>query len=164
MTLAASVLLGGYAAIHFWFPKMFGRMMNEPLAKIHLVLSFLLIMFMFNTMMYLGAHGMPRRVADMNKFEWLNPVKPMNTGVTHALIAFATLQLLFVFNFVWSIWKGKPAGPNPWNAASLEWTVPSPPPHGNFGEMLPVVARGPHEYGVPGATEDFVLQSKPETA
>lgn len=158
MTLAASVLLGGYAAIHYWYPKMFGRMMNERLAKIHLVLSFFMIMFMFNTMMYMGAHGMPRRVAEMSKYKYLDPMKPLNVGVTHALIAFGVLQLLFVFNFFWSLRKGKPAGNNPWNAASLEWTVASPPPHGNFGERLPDVARGPHEYGTPDAEADFVPQ------
>lgn len=160
MTLAASVLLGGFAAIYFWFPKMFGRMLDERLGIVHLVLSFLIIMFMFNAMMYMGAHGMPRRVADLNKYPYLDGVKPLNVGITHSLILFGVVQLLFIFNFFWSLFKGKPAGANPWDAATLEWTVASPPVHGNFGEHLPVVTRGPHEYGAPeSGTVDYVMQN-----
>lgn len=133
---------------------------DERLGIVHLVLSFLIIMFMFNAMMYMGAHGMPRRVADLNKYPYLDGVKPLNVGITHSLILFGVVQLLFIFNFFWSLFKGKPAGANPWDAATLEWTVASPPVHGNFGEHLPVVTRGPHEYGAPeSGTVDYVMQN-----
>ena len=70
-------------------------------------------------------------------------------------------QLIFVINFFWSMWKGRRAGANPWESTSLEWTIPSPPPHDNFGEMEPVVNHGPYEYSVPGAARDFVPQTAP---
>ncbi|HLX64662.1 MAG TPA: cbb3-type cytochrome c oxidase subunit I [Planctomycetota bacterium] len=160
MTLAASVLLGGYGAIYFWFPKMFGRQMNEPLAKVHVILSFLLIMFVFNTMMYLGGHGMPRRYADPTKYEFLKPYQYLNVAISHGVLALALVQILFAYNFVNSIFRGKKAEVNPWEAASLEWTVPSPPPHGNFGERLPVVARGPHEYSLPDDARGWIPQAQ----
>jgi cytochrome c oxidase subunit 1 len=158
MTLAASVLLGGYAGIYFWFPKMFGKQMNEPLAKVHVILSFVFINIAFNLMMYVGGHGMMRRVADVSKYEYLKPMARYNVMITHSIFAFAAVQLLFVYNFVSSLLYGKKAETNPWQAASLEWGVPSPAPHGNFGERLPVVDCGPHEYGAPGGELDWIAQ------
>jgi cytochrome c oxidase subunit 1 len=81
--------------------------------------------------------------------------------MTYAAFFTATVQLIFLFNLFWSMWKGPKAPANPWNATTLEWTVPSPPPFDNFGGVHPVVYRGAYEYSVPGAPTDFIMQTEP---
>jgi cytochrome c oxidase subunit 1 len=161
LTLAASVLLGGFAGIYYWFPKMFGRQMNDTLGRLHFVFSFLSVMVIFTLMMYCGAHGMMRRVASITRYAYLKPVAPYNVVISWGVMIFGLSQLFFIVNFVHSMFWGKVVSINPWQAASLEWTCPSPPPHGNFGERLPVVYRGPHEFSKPGAKQDFILQTEP---
>jgi cytochrome c oxidase subunit 1 len=87
----------------------------------------------------------------------------LRTTSTIALLVMLSFQFIFLFNFVWSLRKGKSAGANPWRSATLEWTVPSPPPHGNFAEM-PTVYRGPYEYGLLGRSDDFLPQNVPDQA
>src|SRR2546421_2303405 len=81
---------------------------------------------------------------------------------TWAVIITASAQLIFLFNFIWSLFKGERAGDNPWEATTLEWTTATPPPHDNFGGRVPVVYRGAYEYGVPGAPDDYVMQTTPD--
>jgi len=161
LTLAASVLLGGFAGIYYWFPKMFGKRMNEPLGKLHFIFSFLSVMVIFTLIMYCGANGMMRRVASVTRYTYLKPMQPWNVVISWGVLVFGLSQLFFIVNFVYSLIWGKVASINPWQAASLEWTVPSPPPHGNFGAALPIVYRGPHEFSNPDAENDWIMQTDP---
>jgi cytochrome c oxidase subunit 1 len=161
-TMAMSVFLGSFCAIYFWFPKMFGRMMNETLGKIHFWFTFVSVNVVFLVMFRVGMAGLMRRVADPYAYEVFKPLQPLNQIITHGVMVLGTAQLLFIFNFFYSMFFGKKAEDNPWQAATLEWTVPSPPPHANFGEVLPVVINGPHEYGNPAVKgKDFLLQTEP---
>jgi cytochrome c oxidase subunit I len=147
-TMAASVLLGGYAGTYFWFPKMFGRMMNETLGKIHFWGTFIGLNGVFFGMMILGYAGMHRRLYNPFVYEFMQDMKPLNEFVTLSAIFMGLFQILFVFNFIHSLLKGKKASNNPWNVGTLEWTLTSPPPHYNFDE-IPIVKCGPHELGNP---------------
>jgi cytochrome c oxidase subunit 1 len=149
-TLAASVLFGAYAGIYYWFPKMFGRTMSSAVGVLHFVLTFVLLNVIFSTMFYVGIGGHPRRIANPATYQFLDRYRPANVLMGHATTALGLAQLLFVGNFVYGIFWGRKAARNPWEAASLEWTVDAPIPHGNFPEP-PVVRHGPHEFGAPGA-------------
>lgn len=160
-TMAASVLLGGFAGTYFWFPKMFGRMMNETLGKWHFWLSMLGLNGIFMGMMLLGYAGMHRRIYNPFVYEFLEKLIPLNMFVTYAAIVMGTAQFIFYFNFMYSIYRGKVAPQNPWEVGTLEWTIPSPAPHYNFKD-IPVVRCGPHEFGNPNlpAGRDFQYQTE----
>lgn len=158
-TMAASVLLGGFAGIHYWFPKLFGRRMNDTLGVIHFFLTFILINVVFAAMMYVGLGGHPRRISDPSTYRFLDPFKPTNIMMYHAAMALGLSQLIFAWNFFYSLFKGKPATDNPWEASSLEWATVTPPPHGNFA-VAPIVYRGPYEFSSPEAGPNgFILQN-----
>ncbi|MEE8325852.1 MAG: cbb3-type cytochrome c oxidase subunit I [candidate division NC10 bacterium] len=159
-TLFSAVFFGGFAGIYYWFPKMFGRMMNETLGKIHFWLTFIFFNAVFFPMFFLGAGGMMRRIYNPLQYEFLQSLQPLNVFITYAAIVLFLGQLPFVVNFFWSLWAGKKAEQNPWEANTLEWTTPSPPPHGNF-EAIPVVYRGPYEYSLPEVSEDWLPQDRP---
>jgi cytochrome c oxidase subunit 1 len=160
------VLFGGslfaiFGAITYWFPKMFGRMMNETLGRIHFGFTFLFFNLVFFPMHWMGSGGMMRRLYDTTQYAHLQQYQDTNVLITvGALLLFAT-QFVFIGNFFWSLFRGRPAPANPWNATSLEWSAPSPPPHGNWGGARPTVFRGPYEYSVPGAERDFTPQAEP---
>ncbi len=161
-TMAMSVFLGSFSAIYFWFPKMFGRMMNDTLGKIHFWFTFISVNVVFLVMFRVGMAGLMRRVADPYAYEIFKPLQPLNQLITHGVMVLGTAQLFFIFNFFYSMFFGKKAPENPWEAGTLEWTVPSPPPHLNFGHDLPVVINGPHEYGNPEVKDkDFLTQIEP---
>ena len=159
-TLVAVTFFASFAGLYFWFPKMFGRMMNETLGKIHFWLTFLFFNAVFIPMFLLGAGGMMRRIANPMQYDFLQPLQPMNVFATVASILLLLGQIPFVINFFWSLFAGKVAERNPWQANTLEWTAPSPPPHGNF-ETVPVVYRGPYEYSHPSVPEDWLPQDRP---
>jgi len=159
-TLVAVTFFASFAGLYFWFPKMFGRMMNETLGKIHFWLTFLFFNAVFIPMFLLGAGGMMRRIANPMQYDFLQPLQPMNVFATVASILLLLGQIPFVINFFWSLFAGKVAERNPWQANTLEWSAPSPPPHGNF-ETVPVVYRGPYEYSHPSVTEDWLPQDRP---
>ena len=161
LVMAVAPLFAGFAGIYYWFPKMFGRMMNNTLGKIHFWISFVGVNCIFHTMHSLGIMGHLRRIYDPLQYEFLQPVAGMNTFVSVAAFITGAAQLLFLANFLSSIWIGKKAGNNPWQATTLEWTVPSPPGHGNFPAELPTVHRWAFDYSVPDADEDFVMQDQP---
>ena len=150
-----------FAGTYFWFPKMFGRMMSECLGKMHFWLTFIGAYAIFMPMHFLGLEGNPRRYAAFTD-NFLKPLIPMHQFITVAAFVTGAAQLLFVFNFFWSMFKGEKAADNPWEGTSLEWAVPSPPPPGNFPGKKPVIYHGPYEYGVPGTEKDFVMQNSPE--
>jgi len=158
--LFGSTLFGVLGAIYYWFPKMFGRMMNDTVGKIHFFLTFLGANGAFFPMHMLGMQGMPRRYADPYLHPYLEHLVPMNTFMTHSAILMGVAQFLLLGNFFYSMFYGPKCGRNPWNANGLEWSAPSPPPHGNF-ETVPVVYRGPYEYSSPLVDDkDFIMQTE----
>jgi cytochrome c oxidase subunit I len=161
MIMGVAAIFGMFGGTFYWFPKMFGRMMNETLGKIHFYLTFIGVYAIFTPMHFLGIAGNPRRYADFTNFEFMNNLMPIHKFMTHAAIFTAAVQLIFVFNLFWSLRKGAKAPANPWDATTLEWTIPSPPPFDNFAGKHPVVNHGPYEYSVPGAAKDYIMQSDP---
>ncbi len=161
------VLFGGsifsiFAGIYFWYPKMFGRMLNEKLGKVHFWLSFLSFNGVFFPMHILGIGGMMRRIYDYTQYPHLVRFQGMNAFMTVCAFILGFSTLIFIFNFFWSMFKGKVADINPWHSNTLEWTVAYPVPHGNFAEM-PHVFRGPYEYSAPDCPEgtDYYPQNVP---
>jgi cytochrome c oxidase subunit 1 len=152
-------IFGIFAAIHYWFPKMFGRMMNETLGKIHFVLTFLAFNGTFFPMHILGVGGHMRRLYNPMQYDFLQPLQPINELITTFAWIMGFTQFLLIVNVVWSLWKGPRAGKNPWQANTLEWAATSPPPHGNFSTP-PVVYRGPYEYSVHQWETDFLPQNQ----
>jgi cytochrome c oxidase subunit 1 len=161
--MGVAAIFGIFAGLHFWFPKMFGRMMSESLGKVHFWLTLIGVYAIFMPMHFLGVSGGLRRYAQYTEFEFLKHLQPLHLFISIAAFITITAQQVFVWNFFWSMRKGERAGENPWQATSLEWTIPSPPPHDNFGDVDPVVYHGPYEYGVPGAAKDYVMQTEPVT-
>jgi cytochrome c oxidase subunit 1 len=160
--LIPPVFFAFFAAIYYWFPKMFGRMMNEPLGVVHCALTFIFVNLTFLPMFALGFMGHQRRISNPHFYEALNTpeANQLQWLATIGVIGLLLAQIPFVVNFFWSLVRGAEAGPNPWRANTLEWTVPSPPGHGNF-EKTPVVRRGPYEYSLPGRSEDWLAQDAP---
>ena len=148
--MAAALLLASFAAIYFWFPKMFGRMMSERLGKLHFWPTFVSLNVVFVGQLLIGYAGMQRRLYDPSAYEFLRPLLAWNRWISYAAYVLGASQLVFVVNFFWSLYRGRPAEANPWQVGTLEWTVPSPPPHHNF-DRIPKVVRGPHELGGPQA-------------
>ncbi len=155
-------IIGTFAGIAHWFPKMFGRMMNETLGKIHFWLTVIPFNVIFIPLFILGLAGQHRRIYDFTNFPELaiQPLQDLRVLATVALLVMLGAQLIFLYNFFSSMFKGKKAGKNPWNATTLEWTTESPPPHGNWAE-LPTVYRGPYEYGNPDREDDYWPQNEP---
>jgi cytochrome c oxidase subunit I len=158
LVMGVAAIFGIFAATYFWFPKMFGRMMNETLGKIHFWFTLVGAYCIFMPMHFLGLVGGIRRYADYTAISYLQSMRPLTMFVTFAAFVTAAAQLVFLFNFFWSLKKGAPAGKNPWNATTLEWITDSPPAHDNFGGQYPSVYRGPYELSVPGVKDDFILQ------
>jgi cytochrome c oxidase subunit 1 len=152
-------IFGIFAAIYYWFPKMFGRMMNETLGKIHFWPTLIAFNCTFFPMHILGVGGHMRRIYNPMQYDFLHPLQPINVFITISALCLGIAQIPFAINFFWSLFAGKKATENPWQANTLEWTAPSPPPHGNFGE-LPTVYRGPYEYSSPEVEEDWLPQTR----
>lgn len=159
--MGVAAIFGIFGGLFYWFPKMFGRMMNETLGKVHFWITLVGVYAIFMPMHWLGISGAPRRYAQLTEFHYLEHLQPLHLFITMAAFVTIAAQVIFLFNFFWSIRKGRRAEVNPWESTSLEWTVPSPPPHDNFGDAEPVVYHGPYEYSVPGAAKDYVLQTEP---
>ncbi|MEE9278707.1 MAG: cbb3-type cytochrome c oxidase subunit I [Myxococcota bacterium] len=155
-------VIGVYAGLTYWYPKMFGRMMNETLGKIHFWGTIIPFNLIFIPLFILGAAGQHRRIYNYNHFPDLALPEFQNLRVlaTWATVVMLAFQLVFLYNFFVNLFRGKRAPQNPWNANTLEWVAPSPPPHGNFPEF-PNVYRGPYEYSVPGREKDYWPQNEP---
>lgn len=149
-TMAAASFLASFAAIYYWFPKMYGRMMNETLAKLHFWPSVIFITLVFGGQMIAGYSGQQRRLFDPYQYTYLQHLKPLNTFTSYSAFLLGVSQLIFVYNFIASIFVGKKAEMNPWQVGTLEWEIPSPPKYHNF-DVVPTVIRGPHEYANPEA-------------
>jgi cytochrome c oxidase subunit 1 len=148
-----------FAGIYHWFPKMFGRVMNETLGKIHFVGTFIFTNGVFYMMHQLGIAGLMRRTADPYAYEIYAHLQPLNQFISISAFCLMGWQIFFVVNLFHSLFWGKRVGRNPWKACSLEWDAPSPPGHGNFDHELEVY-RGPYEYGTPEVDEDYLPQSR----
>ena len=164
LVMGVASIFGMFAATYFWFPKMFGRLMSERWGKFHFWLTFIGVYCIFVPMHTMGMVGMPRRYSQFTEYRFLDSIHPLVIFVSIAAIITALVQLVFYFNLIWSIFKGKKAGDNPWEATTLEWNTASPPPHDNFAGVLPVVYRGPYEFAVPGAPNDYVMQTEPDAS
>jgi cytochrome c oxidase subunit 1 len=164
LIMAGAALFGVFGATAYWFPKMFGRLMSEPLGKVHFWFTFLTYYGTFFPMHYIGIAGHMRRIYDPYQYEFLKPLQPINQFITMSALVLGTSQLIFFVNFFWSAFKGKKAGENPWEANGLEWTTSSPPPHGNWPGDIPTVHRWPYEYSNPDAPRDHVMQHDPAGA
>jgi cytochrome c oxidase subunit 1 len=151
-------LFGAFAAIYYWFPKMFGRMLNPVLGHLHFWPTFVFFNITFFPMHIIGVGGHMRRIYNPLQYEFLQHLQHWNVLMTVGAIGLGLSQIPFFVNFVWSLFAGRRAPANPWNATTLEWSAPSPPPHLNWGDRLPTVYRGPYEYSVPEAREDFLPQ------
>jgi cytochrome c oxidase subunit 1 len=156
-------IIGTFAAFTYWFPKMFGKMMNETLGKIHFWGTIIPFNFIFIPLFVLGIGGQHRRIYNYQHFPELAGVEMyrLREIATISLLVMLAFQLVFFYNCIISWWKGKAAGKNPWQSTTLEWTTESPPPHGNWPEGLPNVYRGPYEYGHPDHDKDYWPQNEP---
>jgi len=153
-------IIGTYAGVTYWYPKMFGRMLNETLGKIHFWGTFIAFNCIFIPLFYTGMAGDHRRIWSYQLFPELLDLQDVRAFASIATVVMLAFQPIFIFNFFWSLRRGAVAGDNPWKANTLEWQAPSPPPHGNFAE-LPQVYRGPYEYSHPDRKEDYWPQNAP---
>lgn len=158
--LFMSSIFGLFGAVYYWFPKMFGRMMNEFWGKVHFTLTFIFSNLTFFPMHIIGLGGHPRRYYDPTIYHFLDNFQSLNVLMSISAILLGLSQIVFLFNFFGSFVFGKKAERNPWKSNTLEWVAPSPPPHGNFGDELPIVRHGPYEYSVPNQADDFLPQAE----
>jgi cytochrome c oxidase subunit 1 len=161
------VLFGGstfaiFAAIYYWYPKMFGRLLSEGQGKAHFVLSFLAFNGTFLLMHIVGLHGQPRRYADASSYMFLNSpaIRGMNEVMTVSAFVLGAAQLILVFNFFTSLFLGCKADANPWRSTTLEWTTASPPPWENYA-TIPTVYHAAYEYALPETPDDYLPQDQP---
>jgi len=159
LIMGVAAIFGMFAGMYFWFPKMFGRFLNETIGKIHFWFTFIGVYCIFMPMHFLGLAGHPRRYFDTTAVDYLQKLQPVHVFISIAAFITIGAQFIFLFNFFWSLFWGKEAKEeNPWHATTLEWSIPSPPPHDNFGGHEPVVYHGPYEFSVPGAADDYIPQ------
>ncbi|PZP53862.1 MAG: cytochrome c oxidase subunit I [Agrobacterium fabrum] len=166
MVMGVAPIMVIFGAIHHWYPKVTGRMLNEAMGHVHFWVTFLGAYAIFFPMHYLGLMGVPRRYYELGETAFIpDSAHTLNMFITVAALVVGAAQLLFLFNLEWSLRWGKKAVGNPWRATTLEWQTPQTPPvHGNWGKELPVVYRWPYDYSVPGAAEDFLPQNQPAAA
>ena len=159
LIMGVAAIFGMFAGLYFWFPKMFGRFLNEGIGKVHFWFTFIGVYSIFMPMHFLGLAGHPRRYFDTTAVDYLHNLQPVHVFISIAAFITIGAQFIFLFNFFYSLKAGKEAKEeNPWHATTLEWSIPSPPPHDNFGGHEPVVYHGPYEFSVPGAADDYIPQ------
>jgi cytochrome c oxidase subunit 1 len=156
--VAPGTIFAMFAGIYHWYPKVTGRKMSDFLGKLHFWPSFILINGVFLPMLFQGMAGILRRQYDQSEQLHGASAQGLSVMVSWCAWLLALAQVPFIINFFWSMVAGRKVGSNPWEATTLEWAAPSPPPHGNF-ETVPVVYCGPYEYSVPGRSRDFCPQN-----
>jgi len=162
LVMGASAAFGLFSGVYHWFPKMFGRMMNKSLGQVHFWLTFIGLYLVFIPMHYIGIAGFPRRYYQFTSYDFTSIFSDMNTFITIAAIFTFLAQFVFLFNFFYSIFKGRKAPMNPWKSTTLEWTTHNPG-HGNWVGEIPAVYRWPYDYSKPGAKDDFIPQTVPHS-
>jgi cytochrome c oxidase subunit 1 len=162
LVMGVASMFGMFAGIYHWYPKMFGRMMNNTLAYLHFWISLVGAYFIFWPMHYEGLAGMPRRYYDFSNWESFKMFSGLNAFISVTAIIVFSAQFLFIFNFFYSMYKGRKItekNKNPWHSCTMEWTTPIHPPHGNWTSEIPEVHRWPYDYGKDG--RDFIAQTEP---
>jgi cytochrome c oxidase subunit 1 len=163
LIMAMAGLFGVFAATYFWFPKMFGRLMNESLGRLHFWITLFGAYATFMPMHLLGVAGHPRRYSELTGVQYVAAMLPLQRFITLAAIVTIAGQIVFLANFFWSLRRGRAADANPWECTTLEWTLPSPAPVQGFGECVPAVNHGAYEYSLPGTDKDFLMQDAAAT-
>jgi cytochrome c oxidase subunit 1 len=161
LVMGISALYGFFAGVYHWFPKMFGRMMNKNLGYVHFWVTAVCAYGVFFPMHFIGMAGLPRRYYTNSAFPLFDELADVNVLITMFAIVGAAFQILFFWNFFYSIFYGKKATQNPWKSNTLEWTTPVEHIHGNWPGEIPEVHRWPYDYSKPGHDEDFVPQVVP---
>lgn len=161
IVMGLSAIYGMLAGVYHWFPKMYGRMMNKKLGYFHFWVTFISAYGVFFPMHFLGLAGLPRRYYTNSAFPMFDGLSDINEVITFFAIIGGLVQLLFIFNFFYSIFKGTKATENPWGSNTLEWTTPVQRIHGNWPGEIPTVERWAYDYSKPGADQDFVPQNVP---
>jgi cytochrome c oxidase subunit 1 len=167
LIMGVAAIFGMFAGMTFWFPKMFARMMDERLSKIHFWITFVGVYAIFGPMHYLGLLPHPRRYAEITGVDYLGTTgaEGLQQFITVAAVLTVLAQFLFLYNFVRGIFAGKECREdNPWEATTLEWAIPSPPPHDNFAGKVPHVYRGAYDFSLEGAKRDFAMQCNDDKA
>ena len=164
LVMGSVSFFGLMAGVYHWFPKMYGRMMDNTLGYIHFWATFVGVYLVFFPMHYIGIAGFPRRYYSFTAFDPFNAFVDMNMFISIAAILTFSAQAIFAFNFFYSMFKGKKAPANPWRSNTLEWSTPRFPKHGNWPGAIPLVYRWPYDYSKPGAEEDFIPQYVPFSA
>lgn len=163
MVMGVAPILVILGAIYHWYPLATGRMLDQTMGHIHFWITFIGAYAIFFPMHYVGLVGVPRRYYEIGEPAFMTaPVDGLNAFITVAALTVGAAQMVFLFNLYWSRRHGRVAGSNPWRATTLEWLTPVvPPEHGNWGEDLPLVYRWAYDYSLPGAPEDFIVQTDP---
>ncbi len=166
VVMGLSAILGMFAGVYHWFPKMYGRMMNTKLGFIHFWVTIICAYGVFLPMHFIGIGGAPRRYYDYSVYSEFDTAQgemilDLNVIISVFAIIGAIGQLIFIFNFFYSTKKGQVAVQNPWKSNTLEWTTPVEHIHGNWPGELPTVHRWPYDYSKPGAEDDFIPQTVP---
>jgi cytochrome c oxidase subunit 1 len=161
IVMGLSAIFGMFAGVYHWFPKMYGRMMNKSMGYLHFWLTFVSAYGVFFPMHFTGLAGLPRRYYSNAEFPIFDELQDINVIITMFAIGGGIAQLIFIFNFFYSMWRGPKAPQNPWKSNTLEWTTPVEHIHGNWPGALPEVHRWAYDYSKPGHDEDFVVQTTP---
>ena len=163
IVMGSASFFGLFAGVYHWFPKMFGRMMNSTLGYVHFWITFIGAYLVFFPLHYIGIAGFPRRYYSFTNFETgrIEAFIDLNTFVSFAAILTFIAQFIFLFNFFYSMYRGRKASANPWKSNTIEWTTPIEPGHGNWPGKIPSVSRWPYDYSKPGAKDDFIPQHIP---
>lgn len=161
IVMGLSAIFGMFAGVYHWFPKMYRRMMNKTLGYWHFWLTFVSAYGVFFPMHFTGLAGLPRRYYSNAEFPIFDELQDINVIISIFAILGGIAQLIFIFNFFYSMWRGPKAPQNPWKSNTLEWTTPVEHIHGNWPGALPEVHRWAYDYSKPGHDEDFVPQTTP---
>ncbi|WP_421895648.1 cytochrome c oxidase subunit I [Marinoscillum sp.] len=161
LVMGSASFFGLLAGVYHWFPKMFGRMMDNRLGFIHFWMTFVGVYLVFFPLHYIGIAGFPRRYYSFTSFDAFSSFTDLNSFVSVAAIVTFGAQFIFLFNFFYSMYRGRRAPQNPWKSNTLEWTTPVEPGHGNWPGAIPKVYRWPYDYSKPGAPDDFIPQHIP---
>jgi cytochrome c oxidase subunit 1 len=162
LVMGSAAIFGMFAGIYHWFPKMFGRMLNNTLGYFHFWFTFISAYLVFFPMHFMGLAGVPRRYYQFTLMKEFDVWMDVNKLITIAAIMGGVAQLFFIWNFFYSIFKGKKASQNPWESNTLEWSTPVEHLHGNWPGEIPTVYRGPHEYSRPDREQDYFPQHIPD--
>src|SRR5256884_9935725 len=163
LIMGVAAIFGIFAATYYWFPQMFGHMMNETLGRWHFFITLIGTYCIFMPMHYLGMAGPPPRDSHLSAIALLRKIIPPKQFLPYSAVGSPSAHLIFPIHLFWSLKKGAKASDNPWEATTLEWTTATPPPHDNFGGRTPIVNHVPYEYSVPGAPRDYIMQTDPVT-